>query len=75
MAKPDEIKNDIAFPKYILGNQKKAKEPEEQKARSKKLRVNCKFTIFYNKTVSLDSKLIALKKRGFLSKHILLLKP
>ncbi len=37
MANPDEIKNDIAFSKYRLENQEKAKEPEEQKARSKEI--------------------------------------
>lgn len=62
MAKPDEIKNDIASSKDILENREKAKEPEEKKQDQKKLRVNCKFTCFYNKTVSLDSKLIPLKK-------------
>ncbi len=31
MAKPDEIKNDIASSKDILENQEKAKEPEEKK--------------------------------------------
>ena len=65
MAKPDEIKNETAFSKYALKTRKKRKSLQSKKQDQNKLRVNCKFTYFYNKTVSLDSKLILLKSPDF----------
>ncbi len=46
MAKPDEIKNDVASSKYRLENQEKAEEPEEQKARSKQIESKLQVYLF-----------------------------
>ena len=62
MAKLNVRTNDITFSNYALKTMKKRKSLKSKKQDQKELRVNYKFTYFYNKTVSLDSKLVPLKK-------------